>query len=59
MSAVAEGTETLEQVELVRRLGCDEAQGYFFAPPLPPDELADLLAGRRRLPSFGTHSPVG
>ncbi len=59
MSVVAEGTETLEQVELVRRLGCDEAQGYFFAPPLPPDELVDLLTGRRRLPEFGTRSPVG
>jgi diguanylate cyclase (GGDEF)-like protein len=59
MSVVAEGTETLEQVDLVRSLGCDQAQGYFFSPPLPPGGLADLLEGRTRLPSFGSRSRVG
>ena len=47
MSVVAEGTETIEQVERLRRLGCDLAQGYYFARPIPPDAFADLLRRRR------------
>jgi diguanylate cyclase (GGDEF)-like protein/PAS domain S-box-containing protein len=34
MSAVAEGVETPEQLELVRRLGSQYAQGFYFAVPL-------------------------
>lgn len=45
-AVVAEGVETDEQVKLLRRFGCEAAQGYWFARPLPPDELADFL--RRR-----------
>jgi len=41
---VAEGIETEEQFELIQGYGCDEAQGYYFSPPVPPDEVADLLA---------------
>jgi diguanylate cyclase (GGDEF)-like protein len=38
---VAEGLEDQAQVEYVRKLGCDEAQGYWFGRPQP---LADLAA---------------
>jgi EAL domain-containing protein (putative c-di-GMP-specific phosphodiesterase class I) len=34
MALVAEGVETLEQVALLQSLGCDQAQGYYFAKPL-------------------------
>ena len=37
---VAEGIETVEQLDAVRAVGCDHAQGYLFARPLPPQELA-------------------
>jgi EAL domain-containing protein (putative c-di-GMP-specific phosphodiesterase class I) len=37
--ATAEGVETIEQLRAVRELGCDVAQGYLIAAPLPPDEL--------------------
>ena len=43
LGVVAEGVETREQLEFLARLGCDEYQGYMFARPLPPDELAKLL----------------
>jgi len=36
---VAEGVETSEQAALVRRLGCDELQGYYFAKPMPMEAL--------------------
>jgi len=41
---VAEGIETKEQLDLIQGYGCDEAQGYYFSPPVPPDEFAELLA---------------
>ncbi|MFC4929064.1 sensor domain-containing protein [Massilia sp. GCM10023247] len=44
MSVVAEGVETLEVVEFLRSAACDEAQGYYFARPMPLDELRALLA---------------
>jgi EAL domain-containing protein (putative c-di-GMP-specific phosphodiesterase class I) len=39
LKAVAEGVETREEWELVNELGCDMAQGYFIARPMPGDDL--------------------
>ena len=44
MSVVAEGVETLDVVEFLRSAACDEAQGYYFARPMPLGELRLLLA---------------
>src|SRR5207244_9820393 len=43
LDVVAEGVETAEQLRSLRVLGCPFAQGFHFAPPLAPDELAQLL----------------
>jgi EAL domain-containing protein (putative c-di-GMP-specific phosphodiesterase class I) len=40
LTATAEGVETIEQLAILRELGCDVAQGYLFAAPLDAGELA-------------------
>jgi EAL domain-containing protein (putative c-di-GMP-specific phosphodiesterase class I) len=50
MRTVAEGVETMEQLQLVRAAGCTEAQGYLFSRPRPSGELAALLAGNPTAP---------
>jgi EAL domain-containing protein (putative c-di-GMP-specific phosphodiesterase class I) len=44
---VAEGVETAEQLAVLERLGCQQAQGYYFGPPMPP---AEVLAAMRARP---------
>ncbi|GAA0517512.1 GGDEF domain-containing protein [Saccharopolyspora subtropica] len=41
LNVVAEGVETAEQLATIRRLGCDEVQGFYFGRPVPIDELPD------------------
>lgn len=44
LTVVAEGVEKPAQLELLRRLGCDEIQGYYFSQALPAVRFADVLA---------------
>ena len=46
MRIVAEGIETMEQMEAVRREGCDEVQGFLFSEPLPAPEARAFIATR-------------
>jgi diguanylate cyclase (GGDEF)-like protein len=43
VAVLAEGIESAEQLDAVRELGCDLAQGYHLWPPLPPAEVGALL----------------
>ncbi|MCR4645960.1 MAG: EAL domain-containing protein [Oscillospiraceae bacterium] len=40
---ITEGVETKEQMELLKKLGCDIIQGYYFSKPLPPEEFGALI----------------
>jgi CheY-like chemotaxis protein len=44
LHVVAEGVETADQLTRLRTLGCDEAQGYYFARPSTVDAIDALLA---------------
>jgi EAL domain-containing protein (putative c-di-GMP-specific phosphodiesterase class I) len=41
---VAEGAETEDHVNQLKKLGCELAQGYYFSKPVDADAIARLLA---------------
>jgi len=43
LSVLAEGVETPEQAALVRKLGCDELQGFYFSKALPANEFERVI----------------
>jgi diguanylate cyclase (GGDEF)-like protein/PAS domain S-box-containing protein len=43
LRVVAEGVETLGELEFLEAHQCDEAQGYYFSRPIPPEQFAKLL----------------
>ncbi|WP_296844118.1 EAL domain-containing protein [Thiobacillus sp.] len=43
LGTVAEGVENREQLDVLRKLGCQVVQGYFISRPVPADEIAALL----------------
>jgi len=43
LQSVAEGVERADQVEKLRRLGCNFIQGYYFSKPLPASEMAAAI----------------
>lgn len=53
LRSIAEGIETPQQLARLRQLGCDQAQGYLFARPMPPLELSGAVRLTRS--HSGTH----
>jgi EAL domain-containing protein (putative c-di-GMP-specific phosphodiesterase class I) len=43
LRVVAEGVETIKELEFLEAHQCDEAQGYFFSRPVLPEQFAKLL----------------
>lgn len=43
LRVVAEGVETAEQLDFLRQLGCDQYQGFFYSPAVPPEDFATLI----------------
>jgi diguanylate cyclase (GGDEF)-like protein len=63
LSVIAEGVETEDQVEALRRLGCPMAQGFFWSPAVPSTDLPALARGAAAstssalAPAVVTHTP--
>ena len=48
MTTTAEGAETIEEVQLIRKLGCDKIQGYYFGRPMEPADAFKLTTRAAR-----------
>ena len=59
LEVVAEGVETSEQLERLHTLGCDFAQGYFIARPMPASEIDECLAANASGQQFPRADPTG
>jgi EAL domain-containing protein (putative c-di-GMP-specific phosphodiesterase class I) len=49
LNVIAEGVETPEQLDFLRRHSCDGMQGYLFSRPLPAEEITRLLQSGKKL----------
>jgi len=57
-TTVAEGVETVEQLHILRELGCDTVSGFLLARPTPMRHFLDVVAeGQHRLTTAGNASP--
>ncbi len=43
LRVVAEGVETVGQLELLKNAGCDLVQGFHFSPPVPPEKFEEMI----------------
>jgi len=49
LAVIAEGIEAVSHLELLRRMRCDIAQGYYIARPMPAIEFEKMLATSLKL----------
>jgi EAL domain-containing protein (putative c-di-GMP-specific phosphodiesterase class I) len=56
---VAEGVEDNQTWDQLAQLGCDDAQGYFLARPMPPDEFMAWLQASRPSVTTGVDVAAG
>ncbi len=47
LQTIAEGVEKREQASFMLKLGCDEAQGFMYAKPMPFEDLVNFLHGQK------------
>jgi diguanylate cyclase (GGDEF)-like protein len=60
LTIVAEGIETENQAHILTDLGCDIAQGYYYARPMPPDDMTTWLTSQAAtLVGLEAAAPVG
>lgn len=52
---IVEGVENLQQENVLRSMGCQYTQGYYYCKPLPIEQLEAVLADERRLDFTGLH----
>lgn len=48
VTVLAEGVETKEQLDFLKEQGCDLVQGYYFSPPISPEDFTKLLESEKQ-----------
>ena len=51
LTIIAEGVETDDELECLRKLGCNQFQGYYFGRPQSLDALSQSINANRALPN--------
>jgi diguanylate cyclase (GGDEF)-like protein len=59
LKVVAEGVESIDQLEFLKTLGCDQYQGYYYSPALPAAKFEELVRSRRQAESELPESDAG
>ena len=59
IDVVAEGVETIEQADTLMRLGCLHAQGFYYARPMPADDVPDVIDTNLPRPDAGPPALAG
>ena len=57
MHTICEGIETDEQAKLLGGLGCEMAQGFYFAKPMPSDSFEEILRGNSKTINIPSYNP--
>ena len=57
MHTICEGIETDEQAKLLGGLGCEMAQGFYFAKPMPSDSFEEILKGHSNIIHIPKNGP--
>nr|WP_255570866.1 EAL domain-containing protein [Cohnella sp. CFH 77786] len=47
LKVICEGVETADQLEFLKKRRCDEIQGFYFSPPVPPDQAEGWLGSAK------------
>ncbi len=58
LKIVAEGIETLEQMDILQALGCELGQGFHFSKPITPQQLENVLKSKSPSPPPDTAIPL-
>lgn len=58
MHTICEGIETDEQAKLLGGLGCEMAQGFYFAKPMPSDSFEEILRGNSKTINIPSNNPA-
>ena len=57
MHTICEGIETDDQAKLLGGLGCEMAQGFYFAKPMPSDSFEEILRGNSKTINILSNNP--